>query len=259
MIHCIERHQSSVLGSKGWKTLPWQCFNKDLLQQLFDIGFDLAELLEQVDQNDGLIGPQASTSKLAQHLTSCSGIFEELEMWHINYLTSQELGLYNFNRQNIQEAYGSFPEHHDALPEFESMWEATNSLYYWWLKLVLNGIILSLLHRVSQKDQVTSLQQIPMTADTALSAQIFSISPGSASSGCFILTQEQLTGQSLRLANDIVLTTPFFLADDKGWLGPQMLLFPLREAMQHLAKIHSPFFSDAQTAFSSLIARLLPR
>ena len=217
MNHSIRSRRRSLLDTKDWLTLPWQHFPKDCFQKVLDVGFKLAALMEQVDLYTGAGNAKASTSDL-QHLSlSCSRIFEELEDWYTTFWTCDEHSLHESTEEDID----SCPLHHPGSPpQFGGLWEATNIMYYWWFKLLLNEVMASLFQDTSQ--------------------------------------QERIAKSGLELATNMVLAAPYLVADDTGWLGPQRLFFPLQRAMGVLAKVQSPFFADAEAALARLGARLRP-
>lgn len=211
MNHAIRSRKRSLIGSKDWRTLPWQHFTKDCFQQLLDVGFDLAALLEQIDLS-------VDSSKPKQLSAGCLKISKKLEQWYTDFWACDEHYQGQSSQEDMDDAE-SCPLHHPrSSPEFSGLWDATNITYYRWFKLILNDIML-LIFRES-------------------------------------LQQDRIADSSLTLATHIVSAVPYFLADDTGWLGPQRLFFPLQRAMDHLAKVDSPFFLDAQKGFGTMIARL---
>lgn len=128
----IERHQVSALGTEEWKTLPWQNFTKDGLQSLFDIGFELAEVLHQLDLYKTIDYPEVMVGRRAKLSHSCSRIRDELEEWYNTYWADQH---------DSDVSPSSTPSPGSRQPEFTTFWEATNIIYWWLFSLILNEII----------------------------------------------------------------------------------------------------------------------
>ena len=61
-------------------TLPWGEMGKDIYQQLYDKGFELAALLEKID-NAGLADGKTGISVLFQYLERLSVFDDELNLW----------------------------------------------------------------------------------------------------------------------------------------------------------------------------------
>ncbi|KAK3716317.1 hypothetical protein LTR37_006467 [Vermiconidia calcicola] len=255
MNRSIQRHESSKLGTREWKTLPWQHYPKDSLQELYDLGFDLAALLEQVDSNINFGNTDAQIRKMEHLSLGCLKVSKNLEHWYTCNWASQGRGQSDAN--DDLQAYGLPLSDQPLRPELGGLWQGMNIIYYWCFKLILNGILSSLLQQTQQQEElIASVQELDLSSDIFSNGQAYDGSLPTPSSGGFPQKQEQLANDSLKLAIDIVLVSPFFLADDTGWLGPQRYFFPLQKAMEHLSKVGSPFHSDAKAAFVRLITRL---
>lgn len=210
----IEFRQSSPLGADDWKARPWRFFPKDSLQRLFDFGFELAVLLEEFDTVERSRLPEEFVSKRAQLSLRCSILQGDLEDWHRAHWTGQ--GSSASSPYSVESTgLASSPDTEQL--EFRNLWHATNIIYFWLFKMILND----------------------MLASTALEEE-----------------QSDLAFSSLELAVNIVSASQYFLADATGWLGPQRLFFPLRKAMVLLLSKQSPFAADAQQAFGQLTRRL---
>lgn len=125
----------SVLGNEDWRIIPWSRCEKDSLQQLFDIGFDLAEVLERMDLSSHLNSSNIEQTAHAELWSGCSRIFGQLEQWYSRHWQ------HRIHRQHIclpsDEASTS-----QWSPAFENFWEATNLVYYWSFKLILDEDVL---------------------------------------------------------------------------------------------------------------------
>ena len=216
-----------MLGSGTWKITPWQDFEKVGLQELFDIGFDLAALLE-------LQGPSASSvsaEEIQQQqrlLISCSDIDGRLTQWCILHCPNENNRSHLHGEQTAELSQLSL-FHRRQRRTFNSLSEAINAVYYWLLRLVLNELIVAALLPAVISDDASGI------------------------------SKERLAQSSLMLALDILATGSYFLEDDKGWFGPQRYVFPLRRAMMHLSNVGSPLQQEGEATLSRLIARFRPR
>lgn len=131
----------SALDTEEWRTLPWLSFPKDGLQQLFDLGFELAALLEQLDLAESLSPPEASVSSMANLALRCIGVQEALELWYSHHWQWREDQMPFCNAISNDTDEASTPE--AASPEFESLWEATNMAYFWLFKMILHEILIA--------------------------------------------------------------------------------------------------------------------
>lgn len=260
MGHCIETRTSSILGNEEWKTLPWQNHEKDSLSYLFDIGFDLAAASQRTDvitQTNSV----PSQKVFAELWSACLAIFAQLESWYRQHWPDQASGFTStsISDPGIAGVLGS-----QSRPQFGSLWEATNIVYYWSFKVVLDQNVLALSelqNRISpQQQQSTPTPTPPPTGRSK--AKFTSSSTRDASLASHGLTPSQasqIAATSSKLATDVVLSAPYFLADDTGWLGPQRLFFPLRQVMGYFGKRlpqEIKQFQEAKAAFVACIDRL---
>lgn len=234
MIHSIDSHKASILGSEEWLTIPWERFEKDALQELFDFGFDVAASLQLVDTTIISHDP----GLLAQLPTTCFSLVDELETWRTNTWPSRyESPSSGSEDDSLDNGYTS-----SSTPQLSGCLEATCLIYYWWFKLVLNDALSSLSGTSSRESPILSFDSI-LASDYPPVSQY---------------AEMALSSNSLVLATNIVNAAPVLLADDTGWVGPQRLMFPLRASIQHLARARSPMLLEAQAALKALFGRLTP-
>jgi len=119
----LEKHTCSKLAAVEWRTLPWQNFEKDSLQYLFDIGFDLAALLEQADLCDNGQMPEAAIYRRAQLSLAYYKVRDALEEWYAEHWGWRGPGGLDQD---------------DPEQQFASLWEAMN-IGYWWMFIVSAG------------------------------------------------------------------------------------------------------------------------
>lgn len=244
--HSLDSCRSSVLGNEDWKTVPWLRFEKDSLHYLFDIGFELATLLERAQL---VLSAPVGVDGLNDLWSDCFAIFGKLEQWYNVHWAE------NVRQRQMTVSANLGAMSHDrsseSPPLFGSFWEATNLVYYWSFKLMLDDCLVGLSGRTPAPSPHNPSQPTPTSSKRKGSKARTAIIHGLSDTQL-----QQITNTSLALATDIVRSTAYFLADDTGWLGPQRLFFPIQRVMKHLAKVQSPLFSDARLAFMQLLGRL---
>ena len=199
------------------------------MQRLFDIGFDLASLLEQLDELSSSVSPGVSASKHEQLELGCFTLRRALEEWYKDNWADQRNQSHDCSSDDGQGEHFSYAENQPTpQPPLESFWGATNMAYYWLFTLILNETTSSVLLQTPHRSQL-SLDKP---------------------------TAEQLAATNLTLATNILLASPQLLAEDTGWLGPQRYFFPLRRAMEYLGRIGSPLFPKAKNALMRTVGRL---
>ncbi|KAK5174515.1 uncharacterized protein LTR77_001595 [Saxophila tyrrhenica] len=231
MNHCIETHKASILGSEEWLTLPWERFEKDSLQKLYDFGFDISTLLQLVDSSLA----SYDSELLATLPMTCFSLLEGLDLWRDKAWPSQHDSPFELS----EDIYADTEK---SLHNLSGMWEATNMIYYWWFKILLNEALSSL--------QTASSRESSIFSDGS--------SPENSQSTVNQYADLALTSNILTLAADIVRASPYLLADNTGWVGPQRLAYPLKAAMKHLARARSPLVLEAQASLKALFGRLKP-
>lgn len=154
MNRAIESHQRSSLDTADWRTLPWRYFAKDSLQCLFDLGFDLAVLLEELDLCDSPLPPEISVSKRAQLSLKCSGVESSLDDWYRLHWSHRDSPA-PFSVATAGSMSSASSPGADR-PEFESLWEATNIAYYWLFRMILDDILASTTAEEDQEDLMFS-------------------------------------------------------------------------------------------------------
>lgn len=196
----IERRKCSVLGAGNWRTIPWRNRHKDRVQRLFDFGFDLAKLLEQLDLVNDF-----------EALTSCIRSYDNLrtalEKWYHDQWVeravhcNKSLG----SGKPVATVEGAGSDDSD----FQDLEEATSMLYYWLFQLVLYETLIILQRRIPQLSAVSGRESLlPAT-----------------SLGMRLVNQTDDFGRAA--AVNIVRASPYFLKDNTGWLGPQRAFLPV--------------------------------
>ena len=221
MIQCIQYRKSTFLGNPEWLTLPWGKKGKDIYQQLYDKGFLLGALLEDID-NAGFTKDNNTVSVVSGFLGRLSSLDEDLNLWFRDLLQESPSPLYwqiestsssKHLKENIQPR-SSFA--------FHNLRSANIVVKYWGLRIILSSTIALTCQRVlSMTTQLpahpTSSTLPPILQDLHnMSHHLLK-----ANSGLKIF----------EFATNIVRSMPYCLNENMGLIGAQKSLFPMRIAL----------------------------
>lgn len=166
MNRAIDGHQHSPIGTQEWLTLPWRFFAKDSLQNLFDVGFELAALLERLDVCDSPQPPEASVSKRAQLSLRCSVVRDTLDGWYFHHWDPHGTPSPTSQAGNTLAGPSSPGATHT---EFGSLWEATNIAYFWLFKMIVYDILVATTDEGEQEDLIFSSLELAVNIVSASS------------------------------------------------------------------------------------------
>ena len=227
MIQSLQYRRASFLGNADWQTIPWELTPKDVYQRIYDYGFKLAAILEQID-NGVLLTPGGDIFKRSECLRRLSQLDTDMDQWFEELLDNTPPPIYwpahtlrvpsSFSASYPEQGFGS-----GALPSFEfrTLRLANITVTYWALRTILSNTMAIFCGAI-------------LSSDATLSSD---------SSGFDILrtTAQQLLvrhGAAARLAyaTNIMRSMPYCLNDNKGLLGAQKSLFALRTALFSLRR-----------------------
>lgn len=229
MIQCIQYRKSSFLGTEEWRAIPWETTPKDIFQQLYDKGFALGALLENIDNAD-LISPNASISELSAFLQRLIDMNVEMEQWY-QELLSQSPSPLSWSTdlpQNIMTTPSTTDQPDVVEPSsmtpfaFPNLRLACILVTYWGLRVILSNTI-------------------AITCGAILSADSPVLRAESSSSRDLRGMAQQLLGEHgdrirLEYATNIMRSMPYSLSDSMGFIGAQKCLFGLRTALFSLRR-----------------------
>ena len=225
MIQCIQFRKSSFLGDSDWSTIPWGTTGKDIYQQLYDKGFALAAVLEEMDNTD-LTNAGTPTSQLSSYLQRCSEMHADFEAWYHELIQQSPSPLYWTTNSNIavcsaQESLANDAPRSQKLSPFSfpSLRLAYITATYWALKLVLSGAI------------ALTCGAILSSASTNQSSSVDLDPAVDLRNTAHRLLSQHGGPQRLELATNIMRSMPYSLNDSMGLLGAAKSLFPLRAAL----------------------------
>ena len=225
MIQCIQFRKSSFLGDPDWLTIPWGGTGKDVYQRLYDKGFALGALLEEMD-NANLTNVETRTSQLSSYLQRCSEMHADFEAWYQELLQQSPSPLYWTTESNIpagsaRESLTNDASESQTLPPFSfpSLRLAYITATFWALKLVLSGTIALTCGDILSS--ATANQSSSVDPDLAVELR----------NTAHRLLSQQGRPQRLELAINIMRSMSYSLNDSMGLLGAAKSLFPLRAAL----------------------------
>ena len=225
MIQCIQFRKSSFLGDSDWSTIPWGATGKDVCQRLYDKGFALAAILEEMDNTD-LTNAGIGTSQLSSYLQRCSEMHAGFEAWYHELIQQSPSPLYWTTNSDVvvgsaEESLANDASKSQRLSPFSfpSLRLAYITATYWALKLVLSGAIALTCGAIlssASTNQASSVDPDPAVDLRKTAHQLLSQHGGP---------------QRLELATNIMRSMPYSLNDSMGLQGAAKSLFPLRAAL----------------------------
>ena len=221
--------KASPLGTPEWCTRPWyqrgkDQDRKDIVQKLYDHGFALGALLEEIDNAD-LMTKDADIEGIQKYLRRCSAMDAKFNLWYQELVRTSDSPVYRLAPLNDSIELSPTHKYWASLSNadnndnnnqpfsFPNLKIANNITLYWALKLVVSSTIA----RISSSPAVSSISTPPLVRTTAQR----------------MLTQHGEVGR-LENATNILRSMPFCLRDDMGLLGAQRSLFALRAAFMSL-------------------------
>ena len=226
MFHSVRFRKASPLGSFEWCTRPWSRNgqnhrSKDASEILCDHGFELAALLEEMD-NAFLTREDPDTEVMHKYLRCCSAMDAKFNLWYQGFTLRSDGPVYWLTPRNDSIELSSLNEPWGLIGNniqpffFPNLKTALIITRYWALKLVISSTIANICSTVLKKS--TFLTTAPLQA----------------------MAQQMLIehGESGRFENarNIIRSMPFCLHDSMGLLGPQGSLYTLRAALLSLGK-----------------------
>ena len=218
MIQCIQYRKSTFLGNPEWLTIPWGRKGKPIYQQLYDKGFLLGAILEDLD-NAGLTA-ENNISIVSGFLGRLSSLDEDLKLWFRNLCDESPSPLY----WHIESASSSKHLIEDDQPRpplaFHTLLSANTIVKYWGLRIILSNTIALTCQRF-----LSMTTQLPVytSSSTSILQELHTMSLQllKANAGPIIL----------EFATNIVRSMPYCLNENMGLIGAQKSLFPMRIAL----------------------------
>ena len=225
MIQCIQFRKSSFLGDWEWSTIPWGDTGKDVYQRLYDQGFAIGALLEDMD-NTNLSDIETRSSQLSSYLQRCCALHIDFESWYQQLLQQSPSPLYSTTESNISSGSTiELPPNDAPNPQtlspftFPSLRLAYITTTFWALKLILSSEIALTCGAILSGE--TATQFIHADPDPTVDLK----------DTAHRLLDQHGSAQRLELATNIMRSMVYSLNDNMGLLGAAKSLFPLRVAL----------------------------
>ena len=227
MMQAIQNRKASPLGDHEWCTRPWARSQKehnpkrDFSQRLYDHGFGLAALFEDIDKAN-LLSPEAKISQLTKHLRRCSALDATFNLWYDALACQSPTPLFWLTPPN----YGNRIDNDVAKWRpfsFPDLRVASTIITFWGLKLALSNTVANICISVLSPNACNRRKDDP-EGFAALQKTAWRL-----------LIQHGDAGR-LENATNIIRSMPYCLHDSMGVLGPQKSLFALRAALLSLRK-----------------------
>ncbi len=226
MFQSLLHRKASPLGSHEWCTRPWyekrkDQSQKDIFQRLYDHGFALGALLEEIDNAD-LANIATRTETFQKYLRRCSAMDAKFNLWYQELTRASDSPVYWLTPLNDSIGLSSADVYWASISNnnrpycFPNLKIANIILLYWALKLAISSTIASI-------------------CSTALSTPTFPTPTPLQTIAQQMLVQHGEIGR-LEHATNIMRSMPYCLHDSMGLLGAQKSLFALRAALLSLRR-----------------------
>lgn len=247
MIQALQNRKASPLGYHEWCTRPWsqkqqeQRPKRDLTQRLYDHGFALAALFEEIDKAN-LRSPEAKISLLTKYLRRCSALDATFNLWYQDLARESPIPLYWLTPPNdgIHHTVAALTKRGPfSFPDLRTAHTVTT---FWGCKLALSNTIAIICA------SVISLNACKRHEDDPLSFVALEQTARQ------LLIQHGDTGR-LENATNIIRSMPYCLHDNMGVLGPQKSLFALRAALLSLRRSPGDELNWCLRTYQELVER----
>lgn len=148
MFQSILFRNASPLGSHEWSSLYWYKKGitqgqKDISPTIYDHGFALAALLEDID-NANLANGNASAEMIQRYIRRCSAMDARLYLWYQQELVCRSEGLMYWltplsDSIDLSPTYRHWASVSNRPFSFPNLQTASDTTLYWAFKLVISG------------------------------------------------------------------------------------------------------------------------
>lgn len=196
---------------------------KDVYQNLYDKGFALAALLEELD-NAKLTKENTEVSILSGFLRRLSSLDEEMKLWYREILKVSSPPLYWHTQSTSLGWHLEEAVEPRTLPPFafHTLRLANITVTYWGLALILSNTIAlacqQVLTTINRVPAQSSLYNLPRASQDLETMSI-------------LLLEVHTSSYRLELATNIIRSMPYCLNDRMGLMGAQKSLFAMRTAL----------------------------
>lgn len=219
MTQCIQFRRKTFLDSVEWRTKTWADCQNTIQGTLLQYGFRIGALIEQID-NSGLQQGEIPLEGCLPFISQFLEIDTELDDWFQGYIDGSSPSLIFAVAPAAAETSRS--ESSVAFSEqlgFPNLREASTTMVYWALKLCVSTVINMICSPLLEKHPALRPDAPTAMADTQSRGKLEEI------------INEHGRDHCLHLSNSIMRMVVCVAGDDKGLIGAQLALFPLRTVL----------------------------
>ena len=251
----LRERKASFFGSETWATQPWGREAKSVPQKLYDKGFALAALLEEMGTSRRPNDDVTPAEQLVRFLSRCLQIDNELEAWYQELLDDSPSPLYWIrpaDEKDPTDVTNPSTNMNDTAFEFASLHLAHVTMNYWAIRIILSSAVAGICNNVPQGifDARHGLPEYStMAADEPHSS--------SYTSKKFIeaMASKYCIDQRIELASNIVLSVPYCMDEKMGLFGSQKTLFPLGTTLSVLETLPGEDSARCQKLYQQLTTK----
>lgn len=236
MFFSLQHRTSSFLGSPVWCTEPWRNQPKDIEQTLYDLGFALAALVEEIDRSLHSNSTDIGGQTMLQHLNRCSALDTDLGLWYQEHLRVSPSPLCWVSDSELSNCVeNSRPGARSLAPYvFPSLRLALMTVNFWALRLVLSTTVGDACNAISQTQRTNEpALDAPFESTVHPTDKAFERS-SQAKSVVEEMAYRHGHDRCFALAVEITRAVSYCTRESMGLLGPQKSLFALRVALYYL-------------------------
>lgn len=242
MYQCIQRREGSFLLNAEWVASLHDPSN--LMQELYNIGLDLAAFLGDLDRVEGSTSPLISITWQTL-LTRLVSFDHKLEKFWARFIKEQDrLPIYwdsSAGRTYMDE--GNTDHMGRLVPiEFHDVYTAHSAMTYWAIKGVVCGTLWAITRKASYSDMAWAMG----TGKKGAAYEILRHYPD--------IERCRITSDSIcrNLGLLIMRALPYCMRDEQGLVGPQRTLFAMRVALMGLRNQKAPELEECERLYAEL-------
>ena len=227
MIQSLLYCKSSFLASDEWQRIPWEETPKDVYQKLYDKGFALAGILEELEKAK-LSNLSSRPSDVFRFLQMLSNLDTEMDLWHQELVEVSPSPIYWPIRSEVNSTYSTRqPTESTSLAStlppfaFQTLRLANITTTYWGLRIILANVAAIICGSI-----ISALEKIPVG------------SPGAGNLKGAAQRLLQKTSGTTRVEYSILImrSMAYSMNESMGLIGAQKCLFGFRTAMSCLQR-----------------------
>ncbi|MCJ1420561.1 hypothetical protein MMC32_006918 [Xylographa parallela] len=256
MIMALRERKASFFGSEIWATQPWGREAKSVPQKLYDKGFALAAVLEEMDASRRSTDDVTPAEQIIRFLSRCLEIDNELEAWYQEFLEDSPSPLYWIRPADDNDlrdiTNSSTTSMNDTAYEFASLHLAHVTMNYWAVRIILSSAVAGICKNVPP-GIFDARNGFPEDSTKAVDER----NSSSYTSQRFIeaMASKYSIDQRIELASSIVLSVPYCMDEKMGLFGSQKTLFPLGTTLSVLETLPGEDSARCQKLYQQLTTK----